>query len=102
MSGLRCWPGALAYITDYMWQGRMVEVIERHRNIGPDESVEPGAYWRVRAIGWDVRDGGWHPPIPGVFAFPDHLLRPILPRPGTETETVEEVLEAARSEPAEA
>lgn len=99
--GLRCWPGCLAYITAYRWAGRLVEVLDRVPDKGAWETVEPGAYWRVKAIGWQVEDDGWRPPVEGIFVFPDHLLRPITPPPGTETETVAEVLEAARNEPAE-
>lgn len=43
--------------------------------------------------------------FPGAVAYDalqERFLRPILPRPGADTETVADVLDAARREPVEA
>jgi hypothetical protein len=82
MPELRCWPTCVAYITAYRWRDRFVEVVAPYGEVGPDRSVEPGFYWLVKPCGWEPEPGVIRQRPDGAFAFPDHLLRPILPRPG--------------------
>lgn len=107
---LRCWPGAIAYITHPgEHYGRMVEVLRAENSPRfrmPDGQIaetcaavlnDPS--WVVRFIGAPVMcptSGGWRQTH--FVQVQDRYLRPITPPPGTETETVEEVLEAARGD----
>ncbi len=100
MSQLRCWPGALAYITNPAMFGRMVEVMYLETRLDytlPDGSDgftagDPASTWVIRSLG-----GGF----PGVKVFKsgvlvrtrtamyaacgDKWLRPITPPPATKT-----------------
>lgn len=90
MSGrLRCWPGALARLTAYRWRDRFVEVVELGPTLGPERSVEPGRYWFVRPQGWNGGDDEVRTRADGCFLWPDHLMQPILPPPGTEVTTTD-------------
>ena len=110
---LRCWPGCLAIVIKTRQTpeavGMTVEVIRPgsngevfHRADSTGRIVTDG----ISAGSWVVRSA--HGPMPwrldeGILAMAhfaviaDSSLLPITPPPGSETETVAEVLEAARS-----
>ncbi len=98
MSGLRCWPGALAYITHPSDFGHMVEVLylepREHYTLpdgfpafsvgGPNQSM-----WVIKAMGKPFaatvyRAGGRTPRRAMYAACEDRWLRPITPPPGAE------------------
>ncbi len=119
MSGLRCWPGCLAEIVRSQAGnvGRRVVVLAEATRLPKD-----CAHLRAHGLVWEVQP---LQPLGEVMSsmfvwadrsitfdqarredmclayFPDSWLRPIVPPPDAETETVDEVLESARGVPAE-
>jgi hypothetical protein len=95
MTKLRCWPGAIAYITHPREFGRLLEVISLappHQFTLPNGALCLGSSnpefpaWVVKAIGWKFRvrleSGAWAERE--YAACDDRWLRPILPPPDAE------------------
>lgn len=101
--GLRCWPGCYAYIVAPWFPAEdhgTVVTVSRAAVYGETVLTRGGELSKAvprRALGWLCDASGDR--FPCFIA--DECLRPITPPPGTEVETVSDVVEAARGVPVE-
>ena len=100
MSGLRCWPGCLAYITGGGFPENVGSVVEVIKLADPTEYVQGDSdEWECRPLSpiWGL--GPWGPIRDGdLTAIWDKHLTPITPPPGTDCTTHE----ADKPQPVEA
>lgn len=106
---LRCWPGCAAYVERSAVPdnvGAVVEVVALDdrwgdAGFGPVWSVRYGRPMKTALVTNRGELIGLEMPRRTDSCLPDAWLRPITPPPGSEAETTEDVIEAARGVPVE-